>query len=96
MPFNPLDHRGIPLDRQLRNWREMDVSPIDPDRCDPYTRCRIIAMNGIEIEAIMFNHQMVRHCPDLEVRQQLARIRYLEAQQQRVVNWLLPGVASVL
>ena len=96
MPFNPLEQRGIPLDRQLRNWRELDVAPIDPDRCDPYTRCRIITMNGIETEAIFFSHQLARHCPDPEVKQQLASTRYIEAQQQRVVNWLLPGLASVL
>ncbi|OMI34586.1 hypothetical protein [Streptomyces sparsogenes] len=96
MTFNPLEQRGIPLDRQLRNWRELDVAPIDPDRCDPYTRCRIITMNGIEIEAVLFSHQMARHCPDQDVRRQLARTRYIEQQQQKVVNWLLPGVSSVL
>src|ERR1051325_11515356 len=96
MSFNPLEHRGIPLDKQLRNWRELDVDPIDPDRSDPYTRCRIITMNGIEVEAIMFQHQFARVCPDQEVRQQLAFTRYVESQQQRAVNWLLPRVASVL
>lgn len=96
MPFNPLEQRGIPLDRQLRTWRELDVAPIDPDHCDPYTRSRIIAMNGIEVEAILFSHQMARHCQDREVKRQLARTRYIEAQQQKAVNWLLPGVASVL
>jgi hypothetical protein len=96
MSFNPLDHRGIPLDDQLRNWRELNVTPIDPDRTDPYTRCRIIAMNGIEVEAIMFSHHLARICPDAEVKRQLAEVRYLEHQQQKVVNWLLPGQASVL
>ncbi|MCO8304901.1 MULTISPECIES: hypothetical protein [Streptomyces] len=96
MPFNPLEQRGIPLDRQMRTWRELDVQPIDPDRCDPYTRCRIITMNGIEIEAILFSHHMARHCPDQDVRRQLAQTRAVEAQQQKAVNWLLPGVASVL
>ncbi|MER6583273.1 hypothetical protein [Nonomuraea sp. NPDC001023] len=96
MTFNPLRERGIPLDRQLRNWRELNVLPIDPDHADPYTRCRIITMNGIEVEAILFSHQLARHCPDLELKQQLARVRYIEAQQQKVVNWLLPGLASVL
>ncbi|NUP63338.1 MAG: hypothetical protein HOW71_14345, partial [Nonomuraea sp.] len=96
MTFNPLQERGIPLDRQLRNWRELNVLPIDPDHADPYTRCRIITMNGIEVEAILFSHQLARHCPDLELKQQLARVRYIEAQQQKVVNWLLPGLASVL
>ncbi|WP_030455258.1 hypothetical protein [Herbidospora cretacea] len=96
MTFNPLRERGIPLDEQVRTWRELAVMPVDPDESDPYTRCRIITMNGIETEAIFFSHHMARHCPDLEMRQQLARVRYIEAQQQKAVNWLLPGLASVL
>lgn len=55
MTFNPLQERGIPLDKQVRNWSELNVTPIDPDHADPYTRCRIITMNGIETEAIFFN-----------------------------------------
>jgi hypothetical protein len=94
--FNPLDHKGIPLDNQIRNWRELNVDPIDPEAVDPYTRCRIITMNGIEVEAILFQHQFARNCPDDEVRRQLAYVRYIENQQQRVVNWLLPGLSSVL
>ncbi|MGC5662300.1 hypothetical protein ACN261_18170 [Micromonospora sp. WMMD723] len=94
--FNPLDHKGIALENQLRNWRELNVEPIDPEAVDPYTRCRIITMNGIEVEAINFQHQFARNCPDQDVRRKLAYVRYVESQQQRVVNWLLPGVASVL
>jgi hypothetical protein len=96
MSFNPLEHKGIPLDRQLRNWRELNVEPIDPDGADPYTRCRIITMNGIEIESIMFSHHFTRVCPDMEVKRRLAEVRSLEQQQQKVVNWLLPGGASPL
>ncbi|QCX81421.1 hypothetical protein C9F11_39195 [Streptomyces sp. YIM 121038] len=96
MTLNPLEQRGIPLDRQIRSWRELDVEPIDPDHCDPYTRCRIITMNGIEVEAALFSHHFARHCPDPEVRRLLAEVRYVEQQQQKAVNWLLPGLASVL
>ncbi|WP_327714652.1 hypothetical protein OG381_03815 [Streptomyces sp. NBC_00490] len=96
MGFNPLEHQGIPLDRQLRNWRELDVEPVDPDHGDPYTKCRIITMNGIEVEAILFSHQFARHCPDPDVKRQLAEVRYIEHQQQKAVNWLLPGLSSVL
>ncbi|REF36193.1 hypothetical protein [Thermasporomyces composti] len=96
MSFNPLEERGIPLEQQVRNWRELNVTPIDPDHCDPYTRCRIITMNGIETEAVFFSHNLARHCMDSDVRRELARTRYIEAQQQRVVNWLLPGLSSVL
>ncbi|MGH3388551.1 MAG: hypothetical protein ACRDOO_06705 [Actinomadura sp.] len=96
MSFNPLEHRGIPLEQQIRNWSELNVVPVDPDRGDPYTKCRIITMNGIEVEAIMFGHQFARHCMDPDVRRQLAEVRYIEQQQQKAVNWLLPGQASVL
>lgn len=96
MTFNPLTERGIPLDKQIRNWRELDVVPLDPELVDPYTRCRVIALNGIEVEAINFNHQFARRCPDQDVRRQLAFTRYVENQQQRVVNWLLSPYNSVL
>jgi hypothetical protein len=72
MTFNPLQERGIPLDKQLRNWRELNVTPIDPDHADPYTRCRIIAMNGIEVEATLFSHHLARYCPSIEVDLALA------------------------
>jgi hypothetical protein len=94
--FNPLDHSGIPLEDQIRNWRELGVDPIDPDMTDPYTRCRIIQMNAIEVEAVFFSHFFTRNCPDIETKQKLAELRYIEQQQQKVVNWLLPGQASVL
>jgi hypothetical protein len=94
--FNPLDHRGIPLEDQIRNWRELNVDPIDPDMTDPYTRCRIIQMNAVEIAAVFFSHFFTRSCPSIEVKQKLAELRYIEQQQQKVVNWLLPGQASVL
>ncbi len=96
MAFDPLQERGIPLDRQLRDWRELHRAPIDPDRADPYTRCRIITMNGIEMEAVLFSHHLARHCPDADLRQRLAQVRAVEAQQQKAVNWLLPGTSSVL
>ncbi|HLL68316.1 MAG TPA: hypothetical protein VK453_21755 [Micromonosporaceae bacterium] len=96
MTFNPLTERGIPLDKQVRNWRELDVVPLDPELVDPYTRCRVIALNGIEVEAINFSHQFARRCPDREVREKLAYTRYIESQQQRVVNWLLSPYNSVL
>ncbi|RAY11227.1 hypothetical protein DPM19_31205 [Actinomadura craniellae] len=96
MSFNPLEHRGIPLEDQVRSWRELDVTPVDPDHTDSYTKCRIITMNGIETEAIFFSHHFSRFCPDMDVRRQLAEVRYIEQQQQKTVNWLLPGQASVL
>jgi hypothetical protein len=94
--FNPLEHQGIPLEDQIRDWGELYVAPLDPDLGDPYTRCRVLAMNSIEVKTIKCQHEFTRQCPDLEVRQLMSWIRYIEQQQQKVVNWLLPGQSSVL
>ncbi|MCW2898437.1 MAG: hypothetical protein JWO67_702 [Streptosporangiaceae bacterium] len=96
MSFNPLEHRGIPLEEQIRNWSELDVAPIDPDLGDPYTKCRVLTLNSVEIQSIKCSHEFTRHCGDPEVRQHLSLVRYIEQQQQKVVAWLLPGQASVL
>jgi len=96
MSFNPLTERGIPLDRQLRSWSELNVQPYDPDGVHPYTRCRVIVMNGIEVESIMNSHNMARHVSDLGLKQQLALVRRAEQHQQRAVNWMIPGSESTL
>jgi hypothetical protein len=91
MTFNPLDHQGIPLEQQLRNWTELNVEPYDKMAIHPYSRSRIIVMNGIEVESIMFSHQFARHTDNMEIKRALAMSRRIEAQQQKVVNWLSPG-----
>ena len=96
MAFNPLQEKGIPIENQIRNWSELNVQPFDKHEVDPYTRCRVITMNGIEVEAIINSHQFARHTADLDLKRQLALTRRVEQQQQKAVNWLLPGSASVL
>lgn len=96
MTFNPFDETGIPLERQLRNWSELNVTPYRTLDVHPYTRCRVIAMNGVEVEAIINSHQTARHTADFELRQTLAMVRRIEQQQQKAVNWLIPGDESVI
>lgn len=96
MAFNPLRERGIPLEKQFRNWSELNVKPYDKEAVHPFSRCRGIVMNGIEVEAVMFSHNMARHTADPKVKQQLALVRRAEAQQQKAINWLIPGDESTL
>jgi hypothetical protein len=58
---------------------------------DPYTRCPIVVMNGIEVESIMFSHQFARHTDNPAVKRALALSRRAEQMQQKADNWLLPG-----
>jgi hypothetical protein len=96
MPFDPLSERGMPLERQLRNWSELNVQPYPTEAVHPYTRCRVILMNGVEVESAMFSHQFNRHTGDIKLKQELARVRRIEQQQQKVVNWLVPAQENVL
>jgi hypothetical protein len=96
MGFNPLQERGIPIERQFRNWSELNVTPYDTRSVHPYTRCRAIFMNGIEVESIINSHNFARRTVDVGVLQNLALVRRAEQQQQKAVNWLLPGDESVL
>lgn len=96
MAFNPFDEKGIPIDKQLVSWPKLNVEPYDTESVDPYTRCRIITMNGIEVESILFSHQFARCTDNPDIKAQLARIRRLEQQQQKMVNWLIPATESTL
>lgn len=91
MSFNPLEEKGLPLDKQVKSWDEANVEPYDKEQVHPYTRTRVILMNGIEVEAAIFKHQFARHCSDMEVRRHIAATRRIEQQQQKMVNWLTPG-----
>jgi hypothetical protein len=91
LSFNPLEQSGVPLEEQFRSWRELNVDPVDIEDGDPYTRCRIVVMNGIEVEAVMFSHQFARHTDNPEVKRALALTRRAEQMQQKADNWLLPG-----
>ncbi|MEN2977729.1 hypothetical protein P7L78_02175 (plasmid) [Tistrella bauzanensis] len=96
MAFNPLKEKGIPLEKQCRDWAELNVEPYKKDAVHPYSRCRGIVMNGIEVEAVMFSHQMARNTLDPEIKKQLSLMRRIEAQQQKVMNWLIPGDETTL
>src|SRR4029453_10215715 len=91
MAVNPLDQKGIAVPDQFRNWSELNPTPYDKHTVDPYTRTRVILMNGTEVESILFSHQFARHTDNPELKRALAMGRRVEAQQQKAVNGLNPG-----
>jgi len=91
MPFNPLEQSGIAVEEQFRNWNDLNTEPYDKFKVDPYTRTRVILMNGIEVESIIFSHQFSRHTDNPEIKRALALSRRIDQQQQKAVNGLNPG-----
>ncbi len=96
MAFNPFKEKGLPPEKQYTNWNTINVKPYDKGSIDPYTRCRVILVNGAEFEANWFGHHWARHCDDPEAKRQIAMTRRLEQIQQKMVSALVPANESVL
>lgn len=96
MTFNPLKEKGLPLEKQLRNWHLIVQKPFNKNEVDCYSRTRQILMNGIEVEAWNFKHAFARFCPDIDDCKLIAQTRRIEDQQQTTINWLTPSDQSVL
>jgi len=89
-----LNEKGVPLDHQQFTWRDLVRTPTSKLDDDAFTRVRIILMNGIESEALRFQHACARMNKELQLA--LARVRRVEQHQQTMVNWLLPADLSPL
>lgn len=98
MTFNPLKEKGLPLNKQQRNWHQIVAKPYNKQKVDCYTRTRQILMNGIEVEGWGFKHQFNRFMTEIddEDRANISRIGRIENQQQMTCNWMCPEDQSVL
>lgn len=94
MAFNLFSSKGCPIDRQRFTWRDMVGKPISKLDDDAFTRVRIILMNGLEVEALRFQHAAARK--NRELRLALARIRRSEQHQATMINWLIGADHSPL
>ena len=62
--MDPFAENPRKMDDTLLDWPRLYVQPYDKHAVDPYTRTRVILMNGTEFEANWFSHQFSRHCGD--------------------------------
>lgn len=94
--MNPFTHRPRPISEGFRDFKEIYPCPYNKNEVDPYTKTRIILMNGTEFEANWFSHQLARHVTNNDLRRELAMSRYVEKQQQLRVSLLKPCNESPL
>lgn len=94
MSLDIRNEKGVPIERQVFTWREFAGKPFSKLDDDAFTRVRVILMNGVESEAVRFSHACAR--VNRELRIPLARLRRIEHQQQKLVNWLNPPDQSPL
>lgn len=67
---NPFEQKPSPIDTSFCNWTSIYPKPYNKNEVDPYTKTRVILMNGTEYEAVWFSHQFQRHCPDNDLRRE--------------------------
>lgn len=94
--MNPFNERACRADSVYMDWQALYPRPYCKDETDPYTKVRIILMNGTEYEANWFGHQFNRNCNDNDLRRELEIIRRAEQQEQKRIACLKPANESIL
>lgn len=94
--MNPFNEKPIDFWNTFENWDNIYPKSYNKYEVDPYTKTRIILMNGAEFEANWFSHQFARHCNNNDLRRELAFTRRIEKQQQMKISNLKPKNESIL
>ena len=88
--MNPFEVKTKELEEYFMNWEKMNAKPYDKNNTDPYTKTRVILLNGTEFESNWFLHQFARHCDNNDLRREIAIVRNQEQQQQKRISALKP------
>lgn len=94
--MNPFEIKPDMKSGLFIDWEKFWVAPYNKNEVNPYTRTRIILMNGTEFENVWFSHQFSRNSADNELRRRIAFIRRSEQQQQKILAHLKPEDESAL
>ena len=94
--MNPFEEEYKPLDEHIMDMKKMYPKAYDKAKTSPYTKTRIILLNGTEFESCWFMHQFARNCDNDEIKKELAVIRAQEQMQQKRLACLKPINESIL
>ncbi|MGN0807910.1 MAG: hypothetical protein ACI4MN_05655 [Candidatus Coproplasma sp.] len=94
--MNPINEKCKSLENNFLPIRKMYPKSYNKDKVSPYTKTRVILMNGTEFESQWFMHQFARHCDEQEILDTLSVVRRQEQQQQKRISCLKPINESIL
>lgn len=94
--MNPIKEKSKSLENNFLPLRKMYPKSYNKDKISPYTKTRVILMNGTEFESQWFMHNFARHCDEPEILEALAVVRRQEQQQQKRISCLKPINESIL
>ena len=88
--MNPFEANSKEVEDYVMDWKRMYPKAYKKKDTSPYTKTRVILLNGCEFEQQWFLHQFSRHCTDAELKKEIAYIRNQEQQQQKRISCLKP------
>lgn len=94
--MNPIKEKSKNLHNNFLPLKKMYPKSYNKDKVSPYTKTRVILMNGTEFESQWFMHNFARHCDVPEILETLAVVRRQEQQQQKRISCLKPINESIL
>ena len=94
--MNPLLQKTKDINDYFMSYEKMYPRAYNKKKAGPYTKTRVILMNGTEYESVWFLHQFARHTDNEEVKRYLAIVRQQEQQQQKMIACLKPLNESIL
>ena len=94
--MNPFNEKPLSILSSFQNWKQLYPKPYNKFEVNPYTKTRIILMNGTEFEANWFSHQLARHTTNNDLRREISVTRSIEKQQQLKISLLKPANESAL
>lgn len=94
--MNPFDFDTPVTGQNYYDWKNIYPTAYDKANTNPYTKTRVILMNGCETEQVFFLHQFQRNCTDNNLRREIAKLRRIEQQQQKKIQCLKPINENIL
>ena len=94
--MNPFNEETKDINNYFISLENMYPKAYNKKKTDPYSKCRVILMNGTEYESVWFMHQFARHCNNDEILKALSIVRRQEQQQQKRIACLKPINESIL
>ncbi len=94
--MNPVKEKCKTLENNFLPLKKLYPKSYNKDKTSPYTKTRVILMNGTEFESQWFMHNFARHCSEPEILETLAIVRRQEQQQQKRIACIKPVNESIL
>ena len=94
--MNPLQYTTKEVDNYFLSFDKMYPKAYNKKTTNPYTKTRVILLNGTEYESVWFLHQFARHIDNDEIKRAIAVVRKQEQQQQKRIACLKPLNESIL